>query len=61
MKNEIPNFVIRFFISNEKTNFKKYFSFLNFDYRIEKRKMKKKFFRTYFDSKPISENENQNF
>ena len=42
-KSKIQNFVIHFFIWNDKTNFKKYLSFFKFDYWIEKRKTKKKF------------------
>ena len=60
-KNKNQNFVIRFLIWNEKTNFKKYLSFLKFHLCIEKGNTKKKFFWNYFDLKPISKNNNQNF
>ena len=60
-KNQNQNFVIRFLIWNEKTNFKKCLSFLKFHLCIEKGNTKKKFFWNYFDLKPISKNKNQNF
>ena len=61
IKNKIQNFVIRFLIWNEKTNFKKYLPFFKFDYWIEKWKTKKKIILNLFCLKPISKDKNQNF
>ena len=58
---QITKFVIRFLIWNEKANFKKHFSFSNFEYQIKNEKRKQIFFKIYFDLKPISKNQNQNF